>query len=235
MPAAVALPSSKHAQSVKEFVFADAIHLPSSFADLESFREWCRSDSYPERGDVFWLDGVIWVDAHMDEIDFHNAVKTEFVGVIAPIVKRERLGFVYSDRARLIHEQAGLSVEPEVLFVSRESLRTGRIRRIAAAGRGIRELEGSADMVLEVVSDSSEHKDKVVLREKYWRAGVTEYWLVDARGDAPRFDILRRGPRGFITARKVDGWLNSAVFNRRFQLQMGLDEDGIPEFTLSVS
>jgi hypothetical protein len=34
------------------------------------------------------------------------------------------------------------------------------------------ELEGSLDMVLEVVSASSVHKDTVVLRRAYWQAGM---------------------------------------------------------------
>ncbi len=235
MSAAIAIPRLKRQHSVKEFIFAETIYLPPSFDDLESFRKWCRSDSYPERGDVFWLNGIIWVDAHMDELDFHNGVKTEYVRVVSSVVKRDRLGFFYSDRARLIHIAADLSVEPDALYFSRESLRSGRIRRISASGRGIREVEGEADMALEIVSDSSERKDKVILRDKYWRAGVTEYWLVDPRGDRLEFDILRRGPRGFVPTRKVGGWLHSNVFNKRFKLLKTIDEDGIPEFTLSVS
>ena len=50
-------------------------------------------------------------------------------------------------------------------------------------------------MALEVVSESSVHKDTVQLRELYWRAGIAEYWLVDARPASPRFDILRHGER----------------------------------------
>jgi Uma2 family endonuclease len=235
MSAALAPPVSPLRHPMKEFVFAETIHLPPSFTDLESFRTWCRSEAYPERGDVFWIDGVIWVDTHMDELDFHNAVKTEFVRVLSSIVKTDRLGYLYSDRARLVHPRANLSVEPDAIYFTKGSLESERVRRISAADSGTREIEGAADMVLEIVSAGSEKKDTVTLREKYWAAGITEYWLVDVRKDSLRFEILRRGPRGFVTTRKVDGWLRSMVFNRRFQLSMELDENGIPEYTLAAT
>ena len=38
--------------------------------------------------------------------------------------------------------------------------------------------------------------------DDYARAGIREYWLVDARGASPRFDILRLGREGYRTARK---------------------------------
>ena len=89
-------------------------------------------------------------------------------------------------------------------------------------------------MVLEVVSRSSVKKDTEVLVDAYWEAGITEYWLVDARGDAIEFDILKRGPKGYIATRKQAGWLKSAVFGKSFKLTRANDSQGNPEFTLHV-
>jgi Uma2 family endonuclease len=96
------------------------------------------------------------------------------------------------------------------------------------------ELEGSPDMVLEVVSRSSVHKDTVVLRQAYWEAGVREYWLVDARSAPPSFDILRRTSRGYAATPKRDGWLESAVFGKSFRLVQGTSKLGHPVYTLEV-
>jgi Uma2 family endonuclease len=52
------------------------------------------------------------------------------------------------------------------------------------------EILGSPDLVVEIVSDSSVRKDTTLLRDAYWKAGVREYWLFDARGAEIRFDIL---------------------------------------------
>ncbi len=210
------------------------IHLPATFADFSTFREWTRSGDYPQNGDVFWLGDTLWVDAHVDKIDSHNAVKTEFVRVLGNLCKAKRLGYVYSDRARLTHPEVELSNEPDALFIAIESLRAEKVRRIAGADGEIVELEGSADMVLEVVSRRSETKDNRSLRDLYFRAGILEYWLVDARRKPLHFDILRRGPRGFVPTRKQDGWLRSEVFDGSFVLNSEVDELGVPEFTLGV-
>ena len=65
------------------------------------------------------------------------------------------------------------------------------------AVKGFKEFEGTPDMVLEVVSATSVRKDTEILRDLYWRAGIQEYWLVDARGDEPLFSILRHTARGY--------------------------------------
>ena len=38
-------------------------------------------------------------------------------------------------------------------------------------------------------------KDTVLLRELYWKAGVTEYWLVDVRDGNLSFEILQGTPK----------------------------------------
>ena len=89
-------------------------------------------------------------------------------------------------------------------------------------------------MVLEVVSRSSVEKDTEVLRAGLRPAGVREYWLVDARAEPLRFDILRPGPgrlQGRPQARRV-GALRG--LRARFRLTRQPGEDGYPEFTLEV-
>jgi Uma2 family endonuclease len=89
-------------------------------------------------------------------------------------------------------------------------------------------------MALEVVSAKSVRKDTRELRSLYWRAGIPEYWLVDARGRTPRFDILRHGARGYTTTRSRRGWLRSIVFGRSFQFTQQTDPLGNPQYTLAV-
>ena len=72
-------------------------------------------------------------------------------------------------------------------------------------GGRARRVGGEPDMVLEVVSDSSVHKDTVVLRQGYWQAGIREYWLVDARREPVYFDILRRTTKGYAAASAMAG------------------------------
>jgi Uma2 family endonuclease len=135
----------------------------------------------------------------------------------------------------LSHPGADLSTEPDGTFVSWAALETGRIRLVEAEGNGdFVELEGTPDMVLEVVSSSSVRKDTVELRDRYWRAGIAEYWLVDARSSSVRFEILRHEREGYAAVEAQDGWLASTVFGHMFQLGQQSDRLGHPLFTLSV-
>jgi Uma2 family endonuclease len=97
---------------------------------------------------------------------------------------------------------------------------------------GFLELEGTPDMVLEVVSPSSVKKDKVLLRQAYAEAGIPEYWLVDARKEPPTFDILVHKPRGYVAARKQDGWMKSGVSGKSFRLVQHTTALGHPDYTL---
>ena len=56
-------------------------------------------------------------------------------------------------------------------------------------------------MVLEVVSPTSVRKD-VDLLDLYRQASIPEYWLVDPRGDEPRFTLYAHTPAGYRAVRK---------------------------------
>ena len=66
---------------------------------------------------------------------------------------------------------------------SHDAVSSGRVTYTPGAEGGYVEVVGVVDMVLEVVSDSSEKKDNQTLFEAYFEAGIAEYWLVDARGE----------------------------------------------------
>jgi Uma2 family endonuclease len=58
-------------------------------------------------------------------------------------------------------------VQPDVVIVcDRNKFKNGRIF-------------GAPDLVVEVLSNSTKKKDIFIKGEKYWSAGVREYWLVD--------------------------------------------------------
>jgi Uma2 family endonuclease len=211
-----------------------AICVPVWVLDLESFRRWSDDDAFPETGQISFLSGEVWIDMSKEQLFSHNQVKTEFTLVLGGLVKARRLGRYFSDGAFLSNVEADVSNQPDGTFVSTESLRTGRVQMVEGRTDGHVELEGSPDMVLEVVSRSSVEKDTEILRQGYATAGIREYWLVDARAEPLRFDILRPGRSGYAATRKRGGWVRSEVFEQWFRLSRHLGEDGYPEFTLEV-
>lgn len=211
----------------------EQVSVPTWVKDLASFRRWAHSDDFPEHGRICYLEGEVWIDMSGEQLFTHAGVKGEFIGVLGPLVKKEKLGRLFPDGVLLSCVAADFSCQPDATFVSFASL-DDEVRLIEGKKEGYVELEGSPDMVLEVVSRSSVHKDTVVLRQAYWDAGIREYWLVDVRKEPYQFDILRLAGRGYTATRKQEGWIKSQVFGRAFRLVYEPDARGNPDFTLEV-
>jgi Uma2 family endonuclease len=215
-------------------LYDDSVDIPDGISDLSGFRRWVHSDDFPETGRICFLDGRVWVDMSKEQVFTHNQLKQEFNLVIGSLVKSQRLGRFFPDGVLLTNDQAQLACQPDGTFVSVQSLKLGLARLVKGEKEGFLELDGTPDMVLEIVSASSVEKDKEILFDLYWRAGITEYWLVDARADRLGFDIFRYDARGYVATRKHGGWLKSSVFGRSFRLAQHLYEMGNPEYSVSV-
>ena len=215
-------------------VIADQVRIPSGVNDLESFRRWARSRNDSERGWVSFLNGEIWVDTSMEQLFTHNQVKTQFAVVLWSLAEREELGYYFSDGVLLSNKEANLSTEPDGTFCSFAAIEDKRVSLVEGKRKGHVEIEGAPDMVLEVVSRYSVRKDTKILRNLYWRAGLPEYWLVDARKAKLQFEILRWTERGYSTTRRRQGWLKSKVFRSSFLLETKSDRLGNPQFFLRM-
>ena len=233
-PKAVAGQPTMHAVIHTVVVDDDSVHIPAWVVDLESFRRWVHSDEVPEKLRVCFLNGEVWVDMSKEQVFWHGQVKNDIAFALTGLVKAGRMGRYHPDGTLLTNVDANVSAGPDGIFVSRESQTAGRVRLVEGKQGGYVELEGTPDMVLEVVSDSSVEKDTETLRDLYWKAGIPEYWLVDVRGEELTFEILRHTAKGYTTTRKQGGWIKSAAFGKSFRLTCQNAEDGHPEYLLEV-
>jgi len=217
-------------------LITEDVHLdiPMWVTDLATFRRWTDEPNFPETGNIWWLRGVVWADMSQEQIFSHVDVKGEVYFAIKSILRNRDLGRIFTDGLLLTNEDVGISGNPDATFFTHEALADGRVALIEGRTDGFTEVQGSPEMVLEVVSDSSEEKDILILREDYFAAGILEYWLVDAREKPVQFDILRRNSKGFVTTKKVGGWLKSSVFGHSFRLTEGKDRSGNPKYTLET-
>jgi len=214
---------------------AGAVEVPERVRrSLAAFRAWTQDNDLPEKTRVDFHKGKVWVDMGKEQIFSHGLLKTQIAFVLTGLVQELELGYYFCNGVLVTNEAADLSGNPDGTFVSHESLKSGRVELVEGKEDGFTELLGTADMVLEVVSQSSVSKDNVDLREAYWEAGVPEYWLADARNERCEFQILKRGPKGYIESRKVGGWVKSAAFDRHFKLTRHTDRSGNPVFKLGV-
>jgi Uma2 family endonuclease len=205
----------------------EEICVPPDAHTLAGFRAWASSDFYPERGRVSLIHGEVWIEMSPERYQSHNKVKTKVTSVLDALVSQLRLGDLYGDGGLITNDAAGLSTEPDSLFVSYETLKSGRAEFVPRgdADDGI-ELRGSPDWVLEVVSPFSEQKDRDLMPELYFRAGIPEYWIIDARDERLDFTVLIADADGYRAVEPQDGWLASHVFGKQFRLVREPNEVG---------
>jgi Uma2 family endonuclease len=207
---------------VQDLVRGAAFSIPKSALSPKGFRRWAFSGQAPDYGKVHYIAGEIYIDMNAESLNAHLKVKLEITKQIAILVEKHDLGIVYPDGTLIVHEPADLSNEPDACFCSWDSLQSRRVRETNIDGGDDGEklaLYGPVDWVLEIISPSSVRKDTVVLRERYFRAGIREYWLIDARRAAIEFQILVPGRTGFVPQPRRGGWVASPVFQRKFSLQ----------------
>lgn len=179
------------------------VRIPGDVHALAEFRRWSGGEQFPVRGRIDYLQGDVEVDMSPEDLDTHGTVKIAIASRLHALVAEQGRGYVFVDRARVVAPAAGLSVEPDAVVVLWGSLEAGRIRKVPSApprpGRYV-ELEGAPDLVVEVVSDSSERKDRRRLPPLYALAGVPELWQVDVRGPEVELGIHILGPGGYEQA-----------------------------------
>ena len=119
----------------------------------------------------------------------HQEIVTELANALSNFVKKESLGKVYVAPLDIIFTEYTV-LQPDILFVSQERVNTIVRERI----------EGAPDLVVEVLSPSTFHKD---LRKKmavYSQFGVQEYWIVDP--EVQSMELYCPGKEGLQLARR---------------------------------
>jgi Uma2 family endonuclease len=219
-------------------VFEGDLEIPP-ITNLEEFREWARSDKFPERGRIDYIDGRIEVAPVTEDALTHGSPKTEIARVISNRVRELRLGHAFVDATRVSCEEVELSAEPDIVVVTHDSISRGRVRFLSGQSKLPRrfvELDGAPDLVVEVLSDSSVAKDTEWLFRQYFEAGVSEYWLADARGDDLLFQIHHRTKSGFKRApRDKESYQQSRILDARYRFEREEDLNDTWFYTLRES
>lgn len=99
----------------------------------------------------------------------HNELAHELEHAIRQYVRSRRLGRVSGDILVILDEAKDLAYAPDIVFVATENLE--RIRE----GK----VDGSPDLVVEVLSPTTMHEDVGKKKRIYHAYGVQWYWIVD--------------------------------------------------------
>jgi Uma2 family endonuclease len=203
-------------------IFGEQLEIPLGIGTLPDFRQWALSADFPKGGRIDYIHGKIEVDMSPKNLFSHGTLKAKLAQAIVTRMEELSLGHVFIDSTRISNIEAELSAEPDILVLSQAAIDDGRVRLIAAASHkpdAFVEIEGSPDLVVEIVSDSSVIKDTERLPQVYYEAGVAEFWLIDARSEPLQFAIHHRGTHQFEpTLPDTEGYQKSSVLGCDYRL-----------------
>ena len=132
------------------------------------FLDWADEDTLAE-----WVNGKVIMTSLAS---LRHQLIAQFLGrILAGYVEIGHLGIVVSAPFQMKLEQSGR--EPDVLFVA-EAHRD----RLHATY-----LDGSAELVVEILSPESVGRDRGEKFYEYERAGILEYWLIDDAAQRAEF------------------------------------------------
>jgi Uma2 family endonuclease len=207
--------------------------IPPTAHTLAGFREWYATEDFPEEGRITYVGGEIIIEMGHERLSSHVSLKGEFARALITLAEELDVGQFFTDGVRIVNESGDLSSEPDGCYFTWESVTSGRVQfRRGLGDRDITEVIRSPEMVLEIVSPSSVRKDTTLLPPAYHRAGISEYWLVDAQAEAVAFGIFQHTPDGYVPVAPADGCCHSQVFNRLFRLERTQNPIGIWQYRL---
>lgn len=196
----------------------ESLRIPPDAHTFEGFLRWLGSEEFPESGRIDFFAGEIEAEMSPEDLQTHGAVKVEVGAELHSLVRKHRLGQVFMDSTRVTAHAVGFSAEPDVVVVRWDTLGSGRARFVQdLTGPSI---EGAPDLIVEVISQHTESKDRKRLPSLCARAGIPELWLIDARGRTVRFEIFALSGEGYAAVKPdADGWLRSERLPFRFRLR----------------
>ena len=120
----------------------------------------------------------------------HHRISRNLLRALDEFVEPQSLGELFYAPMDVVLSDHDV-FQPDILFIS-----NNRLHII-----GDRNIQGAPDLVIEILSPSTETRDRDIKLEQYLRFGVREYWLIDPQerfskpGDT-EFETVRVYPEG---------------------------------------
>lgn len=131
----------------------------------------------------------------------HQQVLSELNSVMKSFVQGQGLGQVYFAPLDVILAEDSV-VQPDLVVILKE-----RLSIIKPEG-----LRGAPDLIAEVLSPGTAHRDRGVKRTLYGRYGVQEYWLVDPQERTIEVTSLKNGALETVNLFTAGSTLHSPLF-----------------------
>lgn len=144
----------------------------------QSFREWVQPDVKAE-----FINGEIIV--HLPSKRRHNRAVMSISVLLGTFSDEHNSGEIAIEKAMIGLER--YDVEPDISFWKAKT---------AAGFTDEMDIYPAPDLVVEILSNSTRHRDRGVKKDAYEGDGVLEYWIVDAQARTVEQYFLREDKRG---------------------------------------
>ena len=117
----------------------------------------------------------------------HQKAHASLFRILSQHIAEHSLGEMYSAPFDVYFDEE-TTFEPDILFVAKARLDIIDEQKV----------NGAPDVVIEVISPSTESRDRGFKFKRYGQEGVKEYWLVDPTKKT--IEIYQLGEKGFVNA-----------------------------------
>ena len=161
----------------------------------EEYKHWEHEGGLTE-----WIDGEVYI--YMPPKDSHQKIVVFLDRFIGLFVQLFQLGKVRVAPFSMRVIAGGNAREPDLFYLATEHL--GQL--------GETELNGPADLAIEIISDDSVIRDRDDKFYEYQAGGVREYWIIDPRPKRKRADFFVLDDHGVYQPVPIaDGMYHSIV------------------------
>ncbi len=115
---------------------------------------------------------------------YHQIVSGNIEFHLMDFVKKRNLGVVVDAPVDVVLSPENV-LQPDILFISTE-------RKHIITKKNV---SGAPDLVIEILSPSTQERDKLVKRDIYSKYGVKEYWIVDPV--EKNIEVMIQGHEGY--------------------------------------
>lgn len=149
-----------------------------STTDPVSFGQYL--DWLTEENKADLINGVIYMQS--PPADRHEKIFVFLINVLNAYVVRKKLGIVRGSRTAIKFSEYD-GTQPDLVFISNAN------RKLIHSYF----VDGVADMIVEIISPSTRHIDRVKKMALYAEHGVREYWLIDPERESAEFFCNEHG------------------------------------------
>jgi Uma2 family endonuclease len=119
----------------------------------------------------------------------HQQIATNLTIMLGQYVKSKRLGVVFGSPVDVVLTEV-IVLQPDVSFLSHDRVRLSDGKKLMFA----------PDLVVEILSESTEERDRTFKFREYAKGGAKEYWLISP--EKKRVEVYENSERGFQLVRE---------------------------------